>query len=142
MVRVSGRVDCGRAGVIVAVRVLGALALAAFLASCASDMPRDVQLPPHVTYRCEGGRTLEVDFAPSGEVATLNLGGKAYRLPKVPGATQAKFSDGSTTLWLDGQNALVESRVAMAGRNCRSEQELPERARSDRPLFGSDPWWR
>jgi hypothetical protein len=37
----------------------------------------------------------------------------------------------------------MESRIAgLAGRNCRSEQELPEHARPQRPLFGSDPWWR
>jgi len=112
------------------------------LGACATDMPRDVTLPERVAYRCEGGRTFEVQFAQSGEFATLNLGGKAYRLPRVPGATQAKFSDGKTSLWLDGQNALVESSVAIAGRNCASEQPLPEHARPQRPLFGSDPWWR
>lgn len=118
-------------------------ALAALLlGACASDMPRDVQLPEQVTYQCEGGRRFDVQFSPSRDVATVKLGSKSYRLPKVPGATQAKFSDGSTTLWLDGQNALMESRVAVAGRNCRSEQELPEHARPDRPLFGTDPWWR
>lgn len=118
------------------------LAAALALGACAADMPRDVKLPEHVTYRCEGGRTLDVRFAPSGEAATVTLGGKPYRLPKVPGATQAKFSDGSTTLWLDGQNALLESRLAVSGRNCRSEEMLQEQARPNRPLFGSDPWWR
>jgi membrane-bound inhibitor of C-type lysozyme len=142
MTGLCASIDCLRAGVRAGLRLLGAAVLAALLTSCASDMPRDVQLPEHVTYRCEGGRTFDVEFSPSGDLATLNLAGKSYRLPKVPGATQAKFSDGSTTLWLDGQNALMESRVALAGRNCRSEQELPERARSQRPLFGSDPWWR
>jgi membrane-bound inhibitor of C-type lysozyme len=138
MTRPSGSFGFGRAGVSAGALVLVALVLA----SCVADMPHDVQLPEHVTYRCEGGRSFDVEFSPSGESATLKLAGKSYRLPKVPGATQAKFSDGSTTLWLDGQNALMESRVALAGRNCRSEQQLPERARSQRPLFGSDPWWR
>ena len=119
-----------------------ATAAALALGACATDMPRDVKLPEQVTYRCEGGRTFDVHFAPSGEFATVTLAGKPYRLPKVPGATQAKFSDGITTLWLDGQNALMESSVAIAGRNCRSEQALPEQARPQRPLFGSDPWWR
>jgi len=118
------------------------LAVALALGACATDMPRDVKLPEHVTYRCEGGRTFDVHFAPSGDSATVTLGGKPIRLPKVPGATQAKFSDGTTTLWLDGQNALVERGAAGTGRNCRSEQMLPEQARPTRPLFGSDPWWR
>jgi membrane-bound inhibitor of C-type lysozyme len=138
MARVSRIIGRGRAA-----SIAEALVFAAVLASCATDMPRDVQLPEHVTYRCEGGRTFDVQFAPSRDAATVKLDGKSYRLPKVPGATQAKFSDGSTTLWLDGQNALMESRIAgLAGRNCRSEQELPEHARPQRPLFGSDPWWR
>ncbi len=115
---------------------------AALLGACATDMPRDVALPERVTYRCEGGRTFDVHFTSSGEVATIYLSGKPYRLGRVPGATQAKYSDGSTTLWLDGQSALVESRIAAAGRNCASEQPLPESARPQRPLFGSDPWWR
>lgn len=118
------------------------LAAALAVGACATDMPRDVKLPDRVTYRCEGGRTFDVHFASSGELATVYFGNKSYRLPKVPGATQAKFSDGSTTLWLDGQNALVESSVAIAGRNCASEQPLTERARPQRPLFGRDPWWR
>jgi len=119
---------------------LTAAALA--LGACAADMPRDVKLPEQVTYRCEGGRSFDVRFSSAGDLATVHLAGKSYPLPKVPGPTQAKFSDGSTTLWLDGQNALLESRVAVAGRNCRSEQELPDQARPQRPLFGKDPWWR
>jgi membrane-bound inhibitor of C-type lysozyme len=118
------------------------LTAALIIGACRSDMPRDVQLPEHVTYKCEGGRTFEVQFAPSGNLATVTLAGKGYSLPRVPGATQAKFSDGRTTLWLDGQNALMESSVAMTGRNCASVQPLPEHARPNRPLFGSDPWWR
>jgi len=124
------------------VRWATAIVTALVLGACASDMPRDVRLPERVTYRCEGGRVFDVHFTESGEVATLYVGGKSYRLPRVPGATQAKFSDGKTSLWLDGQNALVESSVAIAGRNCASEQPLPEHARPQRPLFGSDPWWR
>jgi membrane-bound inhibitor of C-type lysozyme len=119
-----------------------ALAVVLALGACASDMPRDVVLPDRVTYRCEGGRTFDVHFSASGDVATIYMDGKSYRLPKVPGATQAKYSDGSTSLWLDRQNALIESRVVIAGRNCASEQPLPEQARPQRPLFGSDPWWR
>lgn len=119
-----------------------ALAAALILGACATDMPQDVKLPDRVTYRCEGGRTFEVHFNSSHDVATVYLGGKSYRLPRVPGPTQAKFSDNSTTLWLDGQNALVESRVAIAGRNCASETPMPEGARPTRPLFGNDPWWR
>ncbi len=121
---------------------VAAIAAALVVGACASDMPQDVKLPDRVTYRCEGGRTFDVQFAPSGEVATVLLEGKRYQLPRVPGPTQAKFSDGATTLWLDGQNALVESRIAVVGRNCASEKPLSSGARPQRPLFGSDPWWR
>jgi membrane-bound inhibitor of C-type lysozyme len=122
----------------------GAVAVALVVGGCVADMPQDVKLPEHVTYRCEGGRKFEVQFPPSGDFATVTFDGgkKSYRLPKVPGATQAKFSDGATTLWLDRQNALVESSVVIAGRNCASETPLPEGARQNRPLFGSDPWWK
>ncbi len=123
---------------------VAAVAAGLIVGGCVADMPQDVKLPEHVTYRCEGGRRFEVQFPPSGDFATVTFDGskKSYRLPKVPGATQAKFSDGATTLWLDRQNALVESSVAVTGRNCASEQPLPERARENRPLFGSDPWWK
>ena len=119
-----------------------ALAAALVLGACAADMPQDVRFPERATYRCEGGRTFVVNFVPSGEFVTLNIGGKAYRLPRVPGPTQAKFSNGATTLWLDGQNALVESQETIAGRNCASETPMPSGARAQRPLFGTDPWWR
>jgi membrane-bound inhibitor of C-type lysozyme len=100
-----------------------AVAVGMFVGGCVTDMPQDVKLPEHVTYRCEGGRKFEVQFAQSNEFATVTFAGnKSYRLPRVPGPTQAKFSDGKTTLWLDGQNALVESSVAIAGRNCASER--------------------
>jgi membrane-bound inhibitor of C-type lysozyme len=121
----------------------GAVAVALVVGGCVADMPQDVKLPEHVTYRCEGGRKFEVQFTQPNEFATVTFdGNRSYRLPRVPGPTQAKFSDGKTTLWLDGQNALVESSVVIAGRNCASETPLPESARQNRPLFGSDPWWK
>lgn len=118
------------------------LAAALVVGACATDMPQNVTFPERATYGCEGGRKFDVHFVPSGEYVTVFLGSKTYRLPRVPGPTQAKFSNGKTTLWLDGQSALVESQEAVAGRNCASETPLPSSARPQRPLFGSDPWWR
>ena len=125
-------------------RARGALAVAAalLLGACAADMPRDVKFPERVSYKCENGRMFVVEFAPSGETAMLTLDGRGYRLAKVPSATQAKYSDGRVTLWLDGETALAEVGVTSVGRACKSEQPLAEGAREQRPLFGKDPWWR
>ncbi|MCZ7566839.1 MAG: MliC family protein [Burkholderiales bacterium] len=125
-------------------RARAALAAAAALAlaACAADMPRDTRFPDRVVYKCEGGRTFQVELAPSGETALLTVEGRSYRLNKVPSAAQRKYSDGRNTLWLDGQNALVEMGFTAFARGCASETPLADEARRNRPLFGKDPWWR
>jgi len=120
--------------------LVAAAALA--LAACAADMPRETQFPGKVVYKCDGGRTFQVELAPSGENALLTLDGRAYRLNKVPSAAQRKYSDGRNTLYLDGQSAYVEMGATALARGCQSETPLPEGAMQTRPLFGKDPWWR
>jgi membrane-bound inhibitor of C-type lysozyme len=112
------------------------------LAACAADMPRETRFPEKVTYKCEGGRTFQVELAPSGETAVLTVNGRGHRLTKVPSAAQRKYSDGSNTLYLDGQSAYVEMGMKAYARGCQSEAPLRDEARPNRPLFGEDPWWR
>ncbi|MCC6609753.1 MAG: MliC family protein [Burkholderiales bacterium] len=119
-----------------------AVAAALVLAACAADMPRETQFPERMTFKCEGGRTFQVELAPSGEAAVLTVDGRAYRMNKVPSAAQRKYSDGSNTLYLDGQLAFVEMGMNALARGCRSETPLQDEARPNRPLFGKDPWWR
>jgi len=119
-----------------------AAAAALALAACAADMPRETRFPDKIVYRCDGGRTFQVELAPSGETALLTVDGRAYRLNKVPSAAQRKYSDGRNSLWLDGQSALVEMGYTAFARGCVSETPLSDEAMQTRPLFGKDPWWR
>lgn len=119
-----------------------AAAVAIVLAACAADMPRETKYPPKVVYKCEGGRTFQVELPPSGETAVLTVDGRAHELNKVPSAAQRKYSDGSNTLYLDGESAYVEMGVTALARGCKSETPLADEAQPQRPLFGKDPWWR
>ena len=63
--------------------------LAAVTLSCAQAKP--------VTYRCDEGKGFVVVFDSKGDFAVLKMGEGEVRLPSVPSASGAKYSDGRTT---------------------------------------------
>src|SRR5262245_54322116 len=64
-------------------------------------------------YTCPSGETFDVRFlTPQGgrEGALLLTRGKpAITLPRAPSGSGARYSDGYTTLWTKGNDALIES---------------------------------
>ena len=84
--------------------------LAAVTLSCAQAKP--------VTYRCDEGKGFVVVFDSKGDFAVLKMGEGEVRLPSVPSASGAKYSDGRTIFWGKGQEAFVEIDGRIVYRNC------------------------
>ena len=97
----------------------GALAvvLALALAGCVQVA---VQEPwdPQGRYVCEDGKTFTVAFREDGSSVTVAHDGGQYTLPQAVGGTDAKYSDGRTTLYLDGPRALLEAGGQIFARGC------------------------
>ena len=98
-----------RCGIMVAV-------LAAILAGC---MQVSLQPPydPQGLYVCEDGKEFMVQFTPEGS-ALVAFGNQRVVLPPTVGATDAKFTDGRNTLYLDGPRGLLEAGGQVIGRSC------------------------
>jgi heat shock protein HslJ len=88
---------------------------------------------PTVRYACPGGETFSVHYQPEQTTpkgarnarAVLRTEGKPkIALPHVPAASGARYSDGYTTLWSKGGEAMIESgSVNVSG--CVSDQSQP-----------------
>ena len=73
-----------------------------------TGLPQTV-LPAQVRYACRDGGMLDVVRSPNGQQATATVGGRSVRLMRTDSAAQEKYSDGASTLYLDGDRALFTS---------------------------------
>jgi membrane-bound inhibitor of C-type lysozyme len=73
---------------------------------------------PQGRYVCEDGKTFTVAFREDGSSVTVAHDSGQYILPEALGSTDAKYSDGRTTLYLDGPRALLEAGGHVFGRGC------------------------
>jgi membrane-bound inhibitor of C-type lysozyme len=103
-----------------------ALTLATLLAGCIvpAGMPETV-LPADNMYACRDGTMLRVARQPDGRYAVASIGNQSVRLMRADSAAQEKYSDGNTTLYLDGENALVTSDSFVVAGPCVSTVPLP-----------------
>jgi len=88
-------------------------------------------------YQCDDGSSVVAKLVDHGQAAWLFLPGRTVRLPHVPAASGAKYSDGQVTFWSKGREALVEAGAA-GSRRCNEN-----RRRSiieDAKLRGADFW--
>ena len=76
-----------------------------------------------VTFTCPGGETIEAIFpAELGGDVTVSLPDQeAMTLPAVEAASGARYSDGSTTFWEQGGEAMVEVGDEVVLQNCIAE---------------------
>lgn len=76
-----------------------------------------------VTFTCPGGETIEAVFPgePGGAVSVSLPDQEALLLPSVAAASGAKYSDGTTTFWEQGGEALVEVDGEIVLQNCTAE---------------------
>jgi hypothetical protein len=99
--------------------------LALLLAACVpSGLPETV-LPPDNAYACRDGTMLRVARAANGGMAIASVGEKSFRLTRVDSPAQEKYTDGASTLYLDGSQALLTSDSFVVAGPCLSTTPLP-----------------
>jgi membrane-bound inhibitor of C-type lysozyme len=101
-------------------RLAAAAALTALAAGCAQDVSRaePMQMPwgQRVDVSCMGGKAMAIDFVPSPRAARVTFDGQTVTLPQVDAASDAKFTDGRFTLYInDSRVALEETGVVRRG---------------------------
>jgi membrane-bound inhibitor of C-type lysozyme len=92
-----------------------AVALAIVLTGCMVGLQQPWD--PQGVYVCEDGKEFMVQFTSEGS-ALVAYGNQRVVLPPAAGATDAKFTDGRNTLYLDGPRALLEAGGQIQGRGC------------------------
>lgn len=107
------------------VRAAMAAAAGALVLGCVATGLPTTYIPPDNTYVCRDSKTLNVMRAPDGRSATVAVGGRSVVLPLVDSAVQQKYSNGPTTLYLDGQNAVLTSDSFVVAGPCVSSVPLP-----------------
>ncbi|HSD50192.1 MAG TPA: MliC family protein [Candidatus Methylomirabilis sp.] len=100
-------------------RVTGILAVAHFvtLAGCVS-MPGQEPMPQQARYVCENGKGFAVEFLAEPSAARVGFDGREITLPQTIGATDAKYTDGQNTLYIEENRALLEMAGQVFGRGC------------------------
>jgi len=99
-------------------RRLLAFLLMVNLVGCAELVGRQVSAPPGGRYVCEDGKMFLVEFVGDGSTAEVTYDDKKVTLPQAMGASDLKYSDGRTTLYLDGPRALLEISSLVFARGC------------------------
>ena len=94
-----------------------AVAVAVTLGGCLS-MTMQEPWDPQGRYVCEDGKTFTVTLREDGSSVTVAHDGGQITLPQAMGGTDAKYSDGRTTLYLDGPRALLEVSGQIFARGC------------------------
>jgi membrane-bound inhibitor of C-type lysozyme len=71
-----------------------------------------------ITYTCDEGESFALEVFENVDIAFLTLPGRRFYLHRMSSASGVKYSDGSTTLWIKGQNASVEMEGRTEFKNC------------------------
>jgi membrane-bound inhibitor of C-type lysozyme len=69
-------------------------------------------------YVCENGKSFLVESTGEASTALVSYDNRKVALPQTVGGTDIKYSDGRTTLYLDGVRALLETDGLVFGRGC------------------------
>jgi membrane-bound inhibitor of C-type lysozyme len=82
------------------------------LAGCYYDVqavkPLEMPWGGRVHFACRDGKMMTVDFLPSPRAARVALDGTSVTLQQVHAASDAKFTDGRYTLYVNGERAALE----------------------------------
>jgi membrane-bound inhibitor of C-type lysozyme len=98
---------------------------ALLLAACVPTGLPETVLPPALTYACQDGTALHVTRLPDASAATVAVAGRSARLMRTDSPAQEKYTDGPTTLYLDGNRALLISDSFVVAGPCVSTVPLP-----------------
>jgi membrane-bound inhibitor of C-type lysozyme len=99
-------------------RVMPAVLLAVALAGCVEVVVHQPGPPPGGRYACEDGKGFLVEIGDGGAMAAVTYDNRTVALPQTVGGTDLKYSDGRTTLYLDGPRALLETGGLVLARGC------------------------
>jgi membrane-bound inhibitor of C-type lysozyme len=88
------------------------------------DVQRTVY-PAQFSFFCETGGVMNVSRAPDGRSATVLVDGNPVLLQRADSAAEEKYSDGTYSLYLDEQRALLERDSVVLYGVCRSQTPLP-----------------
>jgi len=108
----------------VALYCCGMLGLNACALAPSSEPPQPVapSLPGAVVYDCTGGATaerIEARYETASDTVTVLFDGRTYRLPQTPSGSGARYSNGSSTWWVKGDEALWQMDENLLLRDCR-----------------------
>ena len=103
--------------------VLRGLVCAAFAAGAAGCIAYEPQVQPmampwgqRVTVTCMGDKTMAIDFVPVPRSARVTFDATTVTLQQVDAASDAKFTDGRYTLYInDNRAALEETGMVVRG---------------------------
>jgi membrane-bound inhibitor of C-type lysozyme len=98
-------------------RVVLAILLTVTLMGCV-ELVAHQPVAPGGRYVCEDGKAFLVEFAGDGSTAAVTFDNRKVALPQTQGGTDMKYSDGRTTLYLDGPRALIETGGLVFARGC------------------------
>ena len=87
--------------------------------------PQVTVLPSGINYACQNNSQLQCLRAPHGRSASVWYEGQATTLQRLDSPAQEKCSDGRTTLYLDGDKAVMSSDSYVVAGPCTSPQPLP-----------------
>lgn len=105
--------------------------VALLLAACLYvDDVRDTALPARIDYSCAGNKVLPVARANDQRSAAVLLDGKWVTLGRADSAAQEKYSNGTYSLYLHGERAMLEDRGRVVFGPCTSPGALPTVRRS------------
>jgi len=107
------------------VKRIAAVSTCLLLAGCAVPGPVVTQLPARIDYVCAGNVTLPVARSPEQGIAAILLNGQEIPLRGGESAAQEKYTDGSFTLYLEGEKAFLEQNGKVIVGPCVSPVPLP-----------------
>jgi membrane-bound inhibitor of C-type lysozyme len=99
-------------------RLMLAVLVAVNLVGCVELVVHQPAAPPGGRYVCEDGKVFLVELAGDGATAAVTYDDRTVTLPHATGGTDVKYSDGRTTLYLDGPRALLETSGFVFARGC------------------------
>lgn len=92
--------------------------------------PEMAVLPETIAYHCAEGRQMQVRRSPDGRQAVVSIDGAEIRLGRAESAAQEKYVGSASTLYLEGETAMLESQGSVVRAYCRSTTPLPVIQRS------------
>ena len=93
-------------------RAPASVVLVVVLSGCYYDVQKanQMEMPwgQRVEVTCQGGKSMVIDFVPAPRAARVSFDSTTVTLPQVSAASDAKFTDGRYTLYVNDQRAALE----------------------------------